>query len=133
MRRKKNNAMMKLATPKRVSLPNGRTFVARYKRIKGSELPPNIVMKRTYRDRAVVGRRRVRRQQGQGIFDFVRKVAKNPLLKTIAKKGLEYAPGIYHNLSKIVKNKTLKRILNSNAAHLALNKAIKTANNCLYG
>ena len=100
--------MVKFATPKRVTLPNGRTFVVRYKRIK-------------------------RRQQGQGIFDFVRKVAKNPLVKTIAKKGLEYAPGIYHNLSKRVKNKTLKRILNSDAAHLALNKAIKTANNRLGG
>ena len=99
---------MKLAVPKRVTLPNGRTFVARYNRIKRSELPPNIVMRRTYRDRAAVDRRRVRRQQGQGIFDFVRKVAKNPLVKTIAKKGLEYAPGIYHNLSERVKSKTLK-------------------------
>ena len=125
--------MMKLATPKRITLPNGRTFVARYKRIKRSELPSNIVMRRTYRDRAAVGRRRVRRQQGQGIFDFVKKVAKNPLVKKIAKKGLEYAPGIYHNLSKRVKNKTLKRILNSDAAHLALNKAIKTANSRLDG
>ena len=96
MRRKKNYTMMKLATPKRVTLPNGRTFVARYKRIKRSELPPNIVMRRT-------------------------------------KKGLEYAPRIYHNLSKRVKNKTLKRIWNSDAAHLALNKAIKTANNHLGG
>ena len=119
--------------PKKMTLPNGRTFVARYKRIKRSELPPNIIMRRTYRDRSAVGRRRVRHQQGQGIFDFVRKVAKNPLVKTIAKKGLEYAPGIYHNLSKRVKNKTLKRILNSDAAHLALNKAIKTANNRLDG
>ena len=114
-----------------MTLPNGRTFVARYKRIKRSELPPNIVMRRTYRDRATLGRRRVRHQQGQGIFDFVRKVAKNPLVKTIAKKGLEYAPGIYHNLSKRVKNKTLKRILNSDAAHLALHKAIKIAKNRL--
>ena len=125
--------MVKLATPKRVTLPNGRTFVARYKRMKRSELPPNTVMTRIYRDRAAVSRRRVRRQQGQGIFDFVRKVAKNPLVKTIAKKGLEYAPGIYHNLSKRVKNKTLKRILNSDATHLALNRALKTANNRLYG
>ena len=38
--------MMKLATPKRVTLPNGRTFVARYKRTKRSELPPYIVMRR---------------------------------------------------------------------------------------
>ena len=42
-------------------------------------------MRRTYRDRAAVGRRRVRCKQGQGIFNFVRKVAKNLLVKTIAK------------------------------------------------
>ena len=78
------------------------------------------------------GRRRGWRvQQGQGIFDFVKKVARNPLVRSIDKKGLEYPPGIYHNLTKRVKNKTLKRILDSDAAHLALNKAIKTANNCL--
>ena len=41
------------------------------------------------------------------------------------------APGIYHNLTKRVKKKTLNRILNSDAAHLVLNKAIKTANNHL--
>ena len=29
MRRKKNYAMVKLNVPKRVTLPNGRTFVAR--------------------------------------------------------------------------------------------------------
>ena len=40
--------MVKLNVPKRVTLPNGRTFVAQYKRIKRSELPPNIVMRRTY-------------------------------------------------------------------------------------
>ena len=123
--------MIKLAISKRVTLPNGRTFLAQYKRIKRSELLPNIIMRRIYTQRAAPrGRRRRRRvQQGQGIFDFVRKVARNPLVKTIAKKGLEYAPGIYQKLTKRVKNKTLKRILNSDAAHLALNKAIKTANN----
>ena len=133
MRHKKNYAMVKLQVPKRVTLPNGRTFVARYKRIRRGELPPNIVMRRTYTQRAAPrGRRRRRRaQQGQGIFDFVKKVARNPLVRSIAKKGLEYAPGVYHNLTKRVKNKTLKRILDSDAAHLALNKAIKTANNRL--
>lgn len=90
-------------------------------------------MRRRYTQRAAPwGRRRRRRvQQGQGIFDFVRKVARNQLVKRIAKKGLEYTPGIYQNLTKRVKNKTLKKILNSDAAHLALNKAIKAANNCL--
>ena len=122
--------MVKLNVPKRVTLPNGRTFVARYKRTPRSELPDNIVMQRNYAQR-VSPRGRRHRKRGRGIFDFVKKVAKNPLVRSIAKKGIEYAPGIYNNLTKRVKNKTLKRILNSDAAHLSLNKAIKTANNHL--
>ena len=74
---------------------------------------------------------RRRAQQGQGIFDFVINVARDPLVKSVARKGLEYAPGIFQNLTKRVKNKTLKIILNSDAAHLALNKGNKTANNHL--
>ena len=77
-------------------------------------------------------RRRVRAaQQGQGIFDFVKKVVRNPILKSFARQGLKYAPGAYANLTKRVKNKTLKRILNSDLAHSMLNKAIRTANNRL--
>ena len=130
MRRKRNYAMVKLQVPKRVTLPNNRTFVARYKIIQRGELPANIVMRRTYTQRAAprgrIRRRRV--QQGQGIFDFVKKVAGKPLVRS---KGLEYAPGAYQKLTKRVKNKTLKRILNSDVAHSALNNAIKTANNRL--
>ena len=122
--------MMKLNVPKRVTLRNGRIFVACYKRIRRDQLPRNIVMRRTYTQRAGPrGRRHRRAKQGQGIFDLVKKVVRNPLVKSFARKGLEYAPGVYRNLIKRVKNKTLKRILNSDAAHLALNKAIKTANN----
>ena len=89
MRRKKNYAMVKLNVPKRVTLPNGRTFVARYRRIPRGELPPNIVMRRTYAQRAALrGKKRKGRQQGQGIFDFVKKVAQNPLVKSSAKKVL---------------------------------------------
>ena len=123
---------MKLNVPKRVTLANGRTFVARQKRIPRDQLPPNIVMRRTYTQRAAPRGKRCRRaQQGQGIFDFVKKVARNPLVKSIARKELEYVPGVYQNLTVRVKNKTLKRTLNSDAARLALNKAIKTANNRL--
>ena len=72
MRRKKYYAMVKLTTPKRVTLSNSRTFIARYKRIKRRELPPNIVMSRTYTQRTAPQgrrrRRRVRARQGQGIF-----------------------------------------------------------------
>ena len=44
MKQKRHYAMMKLNFPKRVTLPNGRTFVARYKTIPRDQLPPNIVM-----------------------------------------------------------------------------------------
>ena len=132
MRRKKNYAMMKLNVPKRVTLPNGRTFVARYKRISTGELLANIVMRRTYTQRAAPrGRRRRAQQQGQGIFNFVKKVARNPLVKSIAKQGLKHAPAAYAYLTKRVINKTLKRILDSDMAHSTLNRAIRTANNCL--
>ena len=88
--------MVKLNVPKRVTLPNGRTFVARYKRIRRGELLPNIVMRRTYTQRAALRRRRRRQaQSGPGIFDFVKKVARNPLVRSIAKKGLEHAPSVY--------------------------------------
>ena len=44
-------------------------------------------MRRTYAQRAATrGRRHKRRQQGQEIFDFVKKVAQNPLVKSLAKK-----------------------------------------------
>ena len=123
---------MKINVLKRVTLPNGRTFVERYKRISRGELPPNIVMRRTYAQRAAPrGRRRRARQQEQGIFDFVKKVARNPLVKSIARQGLKYVPAAYANLTKRVKNKTLKEILDSDMAPSMLNRAIRTANNRL--
>ena len=81
---------MNFATPQRVTFPNGRIFFACYKRIPRDHLPPHIIMRRTYIQRAAPrGRRRRRRgQQGQGIFDFIKKVAKNPIVKSIAKQGL---------------------------------------------
>ena len=57
MGRKKNYAMVKLAIPKRVTLPNGRTFVARHKRMKRSELSPNIVMRREEKSKTSSGAR----------------------------------------------------------------------------
>ena len=43
---------MKLNVPKRVTSPNGRTFIARYKKIRRDQLSPNIVMRWTYTQRA---------------------------------------------------------------------------------
>ena len=81
--------MRKLAVPKRVTLPNGRTFVARYERIKRSELPPEIRMRRTYKQRAAPRNRRRRQpqQQGQGIVSVAKKVLTNPTFRAVAKKA----------------------------------------------
>ena len=38
--------MIKLNVPKKGTLPNGRTFVVRYKRIPRDQLRPNIVMRK---------------------------------------------------------------------------------------
>ena len=78
MRRKKNYVMRKLDIPKRVTLPNGRVFCAKYKRVKRSKLPPNIILRRNYRQRAAPRGRRRRRvaQQGRGIFSTLKKLLK---------------------------------------------------------
>ena len=74
--------MQKLDVPKRVTLPNGRTFIARYKRVSRSQLPANVILRRTYRQRAAPkGRRRRTRRQGEsGLFSFIKKVHKIQLL-----------------------------------------------------
>ena len=78
MRRKKNYVMRKLDTPKRVTLPNGRVLCAEYKRVKRSKLPPNIILRRNYRQTAAPRGRRRRRgaQQGRGIFSTLKKLLK---------------------------------------------------------
>ena len=121
---KKNNVMKKLDVPKRVTLPNGRTFTARFRRATRDELPNNIRMRRTYRNnfakgakRVPTGRRRRRRaQSGRGLFSFIKKVAKNPILRDIAKTGAKYLPGIYQGATNKIKNKNLRKILQSDTA-----------------
>ena len=120
MRRKENYPMRKLDVPKRVTLPNGRTFYARYERIKRQDLPADIQMKRTYKQRAAQRGKRRRRQgqQGQGIVSAAKKIIRNPAFRAFAKKGLEYAPELYKNIADRIKNKKVKRFLNSDLALL---------------
>ena len=121
---KKNYVMKKLDTPKRVTLSNGRTFIARFKRAKRSELPDNILMKRTYRNNFAKGARKKRtggrrgrkKQSGKGIFSILKKVAKNPILRDIARTGAKYLPGLYQGGVNKIKNKNLKKVLQSDLA-----------------
>ena len=45
--------MMKRKMPQRVTLPNGRTFIARYQRVTHAHLPTNACLVQTYKERAV--------------------------------------------------------------------------------
>ena len=67
--------MMNLYVPKSVVLPNLRTSAAHYKQISRAELPPNILMHRTYRQRVLLGGCK-RRHRGRGIFFLLKKLPK---------------------------------------------------------
>ena len=100
--------MRKLATPKRVILPNCSTFLARYKKVARSELPANVIMARIYRGRVAAGRTRKPRRKGQRgsrFFDTLKKIAKNPLVKQLGKKAPTYAPKLYKYAQAKLKTK----------------------------
>ena len=118
--------MVKRDVPKRVTLPNSLTFLARYKRKTRVHLPANIHLARPYKERtAPKGKRRRLRaapapagqgtegQETEGIFCFAKKKAKSKVARNIGKMALEQLPGVVEKLSGKVKNKRLKKILGS--------------------
>ena len=133
--------MIKRATPKRVTLPDGRKFLARYKRATRDDLPPNINLARVYKQRAApkVRRRKRRRlapyrekqraalarrnQRGRGIGSVFKKASRlgkralnSRLGKKVARAVIAEVPDVLENLGGKVKNKRLKRILTSDLA-----------------
>ena len=73
--RRKDNVMMKRATPKRVTLPDGRTFVARYKGLPSYRLPLHI---KIWRYRIAPARQKGRRIASviKRLLPFGKKAAK---------------------------------------------------------
>ena len=138
----RDRIMIKRAQPKRVTLPDGRSFVARYRRATRDDLPPNISLARIYKERAAPkGKRRRRRvmsyrerqraalgrrartQRGRGfgaIFKKAYKLGKKALNsrlgKQIARAAVSEIPDVLENLGGRVKNKRLKKILTSDLA-----------------
>ena len=134
--------MIKRATPKRVTLPDGRTFLARYRRATRDDLPPNISFPRIYKERAapkgkgrrrrVISyrerqrealRRRARAQRGRGLGSVLKKAYKlgkrafnSRLGKRITRAAVSEIPGLLENLGGRVKNKKIKKILTSDLA-----------------
>ena len=54
---------MKLAILKRVTVPKGRAFAAKYERVKHNYLPANMRLRRPYKQRAAVCGTRCQRPQ----------------------------------------------------------------------
>ena len=133
--------MIKRERPKRVTLPDDRTFLARYRRATRDDLPPNIILPRVYKQRAAPKgkRRRNRRlipyrerqraalrrraQRGRGIGSILKKGFKlgkralnSRLGKRLARAVISEVPDVLEKLSGKVKNKRLKSILTSDLA-----------------
>ena len=133
--------MIKRERPKRVTLPDDRTFLARYRRATRDDLPPNINLPRVYKQRAAPKgkRRRNRRsipyrerqraalrrraQRGRGIGSILKKGFKlgkralnSRLGKRLARAVISEVPDVLEKLSGKVKNKRLKSILTSDLA-----------------
>ena len=126
MRQKDNYVMLKLNTPKRVMMPNGRTFVVRYKRVSRDQWPTNVTIRRRYTQRATPKnkRRRMRgRQRGRGLFDFVKKVIKNPAVKALGQQAIQHLPGLYNAATSRIKNDKIRKALQPDTAKHLLNSA----------
>ena len=126
--------MIKRENPKRVVLPNGRTFYAKYKRVDRDTLPPNIQIMRRYKQRAAPkGKRRRTRaaqQRGRGFKSFFKKAVnlgkkafKNKAVRGITKQLVENAPDAFELLGNKVKNKKLKKLLKSEIAKTGVDLA----------
>ena len=132
--------MIKRARAKRVTLPNGKTFVARYRRATRDDLFSNVNLPRIYKERAAPkGKRRRRKavipyrerqkavlrrlQRGRGLGSIFKKAYKlgkrainSRLGRRIARAAVSEIPDLLENLGGRVKNQKLKKILTSDLA-----------------
>ena len=125
--------MIKRANPKKVTLPNGRKFYARYKRVTRDALPANVHLVRPYKQRAAPKGRRRRRavgQRGRGFksfskkgLSFAKKAFNNKSVRNIAKALISEAPVALEAAGRKVNNKKLKKIPNSDLAKTGVDLA----------
>ena len=131
MAQRDRTVMVKWQTPKKVTLPNGRTFYARYKQATHTDLPADVRLEQTCKQRAAPnGRRHWVRQGGRGFKSafgklkrFAKKVGNNKAFENVVGAVLKEVPGAIGNLSKRVKNKKLKLILDSDITKTGIDLA----------
>ena len=143
--RRNNIVLVKRDSPKRVTLPNGITFLGKYKRVNRHYLPGGTTIQRTYRGRLVQGRRtraprprrrekpaaavRGRGMRGRGIIDVAKTIAANPHVQEFGKKlltkGIKSLPGLYKKATKRIKNKNFRSIAQSDIAIMMVNEGVE--------
>ena len=131
--RRNRIVMIKRANPKKVTLPNGKKFYARYKRVTRDALPANVHLVRPYKQRAAPKGRRRRRavgQRGRGFksfskkgLSFAKKAFNNKSVRNIAKALISEAPVALEAAGRKVNNKKLKKIPNSDLAKTGVDLA----------
>ena len=72
------------------------------------------------------GRRRRRggRQGGHGLFDFVKKVIRNPTVRALGLKAASHLPDLYNAAANRIKNEKVRIALQSETAKHLLNSAV---------
>lgn len=102
----------KLGKPRKVSLRNGRTFYAKYKRVKISSLLNNVKIKWTYRQRG----RRIGQQQRGKIrkenlfkkgFSLTKRVAKSTIRRGLTKIAVKKTLTLYKKGVEKIKNEKI--------------------------
>ena len=74
-------------TPRRMTLPSGRSFVARYKRVSRKNLPANVIIKRNQ----TIGprqKRKRKKQKGSGLLSMALRLGKSLLVPGAVTKGI---------------------------------------------
>lgn len=114
----RNNILLRrLPVLKKATLPNGRTFYAKYVRLSTGNLPPNVRIARTYVQKIGPKRQRKHRaQRGKGLLippqavlsvalDMGKRAGNNELGQMIIKNAIDFIPTAYTK----IKNKLFKR------------------------
>ena len=116
--------MMKRERPKRVPLPNGRTFIARYQRVTRAYLLANLRLAWPYKKRAAPKGRQWRRRQivqdrrsGGKLLKLVKIGAKASITQKTGKKTLNELPNLHEKGTSRIKNKKIKKLLQSDLAN----------------
>ena len=146
---KQKIVLRRRVTPQTVRLPNGQSFVARYKRVSRRNLPRKVIVRWT-RQTGPQNRRVRKKQTGGNILGTIAKLGTKlgtkPLTctdllrkrldvgvkainsevgKKLVNKRIKHAPELYRLGTSKIKNKNVKRALESEVSNYMVKEAQK--------